>query len=364
MDIKLSENLKRRRREKNISQQQLADYLQISFQSVSKWENDTTYPDITFLPKIASFLDITVDELLGVDKVKEEERIEEYSKESIKLKNIGLPADNLELWKKAYQEFPNNYDVKCSLMHAYFTVESNEYHERDDMIIELGKDLLENCKNNKFRDDAIQVLTYTFVNKKDYVKAEKYAKMADCLWCCSELLMRRVYQGEEKAKYEQQTILWLLDLMYQSVCSIVYNKSIERDYKYKYKLLESMLKIFDIIFEDVIYGFYSCRAYYLHADMAKFNILLNGDISKTLELLNNAKNDCIYFDTFKKFKYTSPMLNMVEDDPEDISRDFDTTLTAQMLDFLKFKEFDSLRDNNAFKAIIEELNKYPKSRSK
>ena len=63
MNIYLSDKLKELRNQKNISQEKLAQYLNVSFQAVSKWENGNSYPDITLLPDIARFFDITVDEL-------------------------------------------------------------------------------------------------------------------------------------------------------------------------------------------------------------------------------------------------------------------------------------------------------------
>jgi len=363
MKINISENLKRVRKEKDISQQQLADYLHISFQSVSKWENDITYPDITLLPKLAAFLDISVDQLLGVDKVKQNEKINEYYIESKKINNIGLQNDLLELWKKAYLEFPNDYGIKASLMHAYFHVNSNDYPEREEEIIKIGNNILENCTDNNHRDSAIQLLTFIYAEKKDYANAEKYVNMASNLWCSSQLLRSSVFQGEEKAKWEQQTFLWLIDLMWRSACNIVYKSSLDENYEYKYKLFESVMKIYDIVFEDENYGFYSCRVYNLLSGMANFNILMNGDTNKTIDLLKKAKNSCIYFDTFKKFKYKSPMLNLLEADPDKKAMDNDVTQTAKMIDFLNNKEFDSLREDNQFKAIIEELNKNPKTRS-
>jgi transcriptional regulator with XRE-family HTH domain len=54
------------RKEKGIGQQELADVLGVSFQSVSKWETGVTMPDITLLPNIAEYFNVSVDELLGL----------------------------------------------------------------------------------------------------------------------------------------------------------------------------------------------------------------------------------------------------------------------------------------------------------
>ena len=58
------------RRDKGLTQDEVAEKLGVSPQAVSKWENDISYPDISLLIPLASLLDITVDELLS----KEEEK--------------------------------------------------------------------------------------------------------------------------------------------------------------------------------------------------------------------------------------------------------------------------------------------------
>ncbi|MBQ8275331.1 MAG: helix-turn-helix transcriptional regulator, partial [Clostridia bacterium] len=49
MNLKIGENIRRYRREKSLSQEMLAERLGVSFQAVSKWERNETYPDVTLL---------------------------------------------------------------------------------------------------------------------------------------------------------------------------------------------------------------------------------------------------------------------------------------------------------------------------
>ena len=53
------------RKEKGITQEEMAERLGVTPQAVSKWENDISYPDILLLPKIAEILDVSVDVLLS-----------------------------------------------------------------------------------------------------------------------------------------------------------------------------------------------------------------------------------------------------------------------------------------------------------
>ncbi len=60
-----SKNLYSLRKSKNLSQAQLAEELNYTYKAVSKWENKETIPDIVTLEAIASFFDITIDELIS-----------------------------------------------------------------------------------------------------------------------------------------------------------------------------------------------------------------------------------------------------------------------------------------------------------
>jgi len=55
------------RHKRGVTQDELANYIGVSKASVSKWENAVTYPDITILPKLAAFFNISIDELMGYE---------------------------------------------------------------------------------------------------------------------------------------------------------------------------------------------------------------------------------------------------------------------------------------------------------
>lgn len=58
-------NIRLLRRTKNITQEELASALHISYQAVSKWENNSSQPDIALLPAIANYFGVSIDELFG-----------------------------------------------------------------------------------------------------------------------------------------------------------------------------------------------------------------------------------------------------------------------------------------------------------
>lgn len=65
MNLQIGENILRYRKEKKWSQARLAQELDVSFQAISKWENNLSYPETHLIPRIASCLNISCDTLLG-----------------------------------------------------------------------------------------------------------------------------------------------------------------------------------------------------------------------------------------------------------------------------------------------------------
>lgn len=69
MDIKINEVIRNKRHAMNISQEILAERLGVTVQAVSKWETGLSYPDITMLPKLAEYFEMSLDGLFfGEDK--------------------------------------------------------------------------------------------------------------------------------------------------------------------------------------------------------------------------------------------------------------------------------------------------------
>ena len=146
MDI--GNKIKNLRNKAGLTQEQLAARLGISAQSVSKWENAVTMPDITLLPTLAGELGVTIDELFDLTAEQKLHRIERA------LERAGeLPADEFG----DYEEY---------LM--------NQLDENDDRARILG--LLAHLYHCRMEADAVRVSKYA--REAIMMKPEK----KDCQW--------------------------------------------------------------------------------------------------------------------------------------------------------------------------------------
>lgn len=126
MTVYFGENVKKLRKAKELTQETLADFLGVSFQAVSKWERNESYPDITMLPVIAAFFGVSVDFLLGIDMMENDKKINDYCEKYSRLWNEGKVAEVRDIMKQAVSEFPGNFDLLSKYMNALIQAQHDD----------------------------------------------------------------------------------------------------------------------------------------------------------------------------------------------------------------------------------------------
>mgnify|MGYP003295368727 CR=1 FL=1 len=104
----LPENLKKYRALKNLTQEDVAEYLGITPQSVSKWERGESYPDITFLPALANIFETSIDLLIGMDTIRAEQTRYNIHKTAVEFQRNGDYASAKKVYRDALLIYPNN----------------------------------------------------------------------------------------------------------------------------------------------------------------------------------------------------------------------------------------------------------------
>ena len=150
MSVYIGENIKKLRKERELTQEVLANFLGVSYQSVSKWERGDSYPDITLLPEIAGFFKVSVDELLGVNKAEDEAEI---IKELEAYDNIRDKKLKQEIISRLKEKFPNDFRILLRYMSCLVHFEENT-PENVAKIIAIYENIKQNCNNDKIRISA------------------------------------------------------------------------------------------------------------------------------------------------------------------------------------------------------------------
>ncbi len=161
MNILFSENIKRFRKERGLTQEELADSFGVSFQAVSKWERGESYPDIKMLPEIAVFFNVTVDELLGADEAQREQKVKAYLYKFNKMQ-LNNATDVLAEYEKAVKEFPKESAILLNYMELLHiekgSVPAKDYKPLSDKLIYAYEKIQKYCTDDSVRIRAKRIM--------------------------------------------------------------------------------------------------------------------------------------------------------------------------------------------------------------
>lgn len=157
MQIKIGENIRKMRKERLLTQEQLAEALGVTVGAVYKWESGMSMPEIRMLVEIASFFEISVDALLGYEQQQDSvrhrmERITSYTTR----KDFAEAVTEVE---KALQKYPNHFDIVHSGAIMYqlkFTEDRDkETLRRSNELFQRAIPLLYQNQNSKISEVSI-----------------------------------------------------------------------------------------------------------------------------------------------------------------------------------------------------------------
>lgn len=194
--MEIGDKIKSLRKAKKLTQEQLAEYLHVSSQAVSKWETGASTPDVDTLPKLAVFFGVTMDELFDFDRRKIDEEVEALVVESVPLRAEAPKAE--AFYREALKKYPNNEVLlNCLLM-----VIPNE---RSGEKIEIGENLLDCTADDEIRLDVLRILAETCHAVGEQTMAEHYLAQLPELYFLKTSVAARVKTGAAQMKEIEKT---------------------------------------------------------------------------------------------------------------------------------------------------------------
>ena len=191
MELNIGNKIKHLRMQKNISQEVLAQYLGVSFQAVSKWESNTTAPDIVLIPAIASFFGVSIDELFDYNYYEMEKKVQEIVDESYQYRGSDDQKCE-EILREGLKRYPGN-DVLLNCL-----IYSIPVPERSDEVINICKSLIEGTKLDDVRYDACRILAETYKEIGEYSLAKEAIEQIPELYFTKLEVAAALLEGEDK----------------------------------------------------------------------------------------------------------------------------------------------------------------------
>lgn len=218
MELCIGQNIRRLRRERNLTQEEVAAHLGISFQSVSKWERGEGYPDITLLPALANYFHITIDELLGMDELARAENYSRINREWTENNTAGRHDENVSLMSLALREYPNDALLLVQLSTSLEKLDGTDAEKRDNLrkSIAVQDQILRFGEDSEVRNATQFNICFAYMKNGEPEKAIAQAKKLPNLYKAREnALVCLLPDGEEKiqaAKDALEPLKWAINL--------------------------------------------------------------------------------------------------------------------------------------------------------
>lgn len=291
--MKIGEKIKQLRRERELTQEILAEFLGVTAQSVSKWERGESCPDIALLPSIASFFKVTTDELLGVDDKENERKIKHYIDEynDLRMKNTPYVFEQMS---KAVKEFPGDYDLLVRYLELIITEKSSSSVDGEKILDEveaINNKILQYCTDDQIRIQAKRLVCMYYNTMEHITNDEKYiqkkmkiaAEMPNMINSKEYLMTVMNLPDDEHFSACRTALDCELLLMLGTVSNLINYKN-EFSAGYKIKAVEKMLCILNTFYDDGNYGQCYRSVVFMLGDLGRL-YFENGDSNNALKYL-------------------------------------------------------------------------------
>lgn len=200
MQLLIGETIRCLRRQRNLTQEEMAAHLGISFQSISKWERGDGYPDITMLPALANYFGISVDRLLGMEEISKQAQYDHTNALWAQNNQSGRHIENVRLMRQALRDDPNNalllVQLSTSLEKLEGTAEEKAAFLRES--IALQEQILRYGEDSEIRGATMFNICFAYWKNGEKDKALEQAKKLPNLYKARENALVYFLEGDEK----------------------------------------------------------------------------------------------------------------------------------------------------------------------
>lgn len=207
MSKNFSDNFKSMRKQRGLTQEQIAETLGVSCQAVSKWETNSSYPDISLLPIIADYFGVSVDYLIGHDTSKQNEEINTVCAQVGELFDQGRYCEVIPILREMLIKHPGNEKLMYNLAWALSgTCRDSEENYQEAIL--LYYKILEISTDTEMRTKVSRDLIYRYYTLGDIEKAKYFANTLPAFDFCREYNMGRanIFEGKELSNYLRANI--------------------------------------------------------------------------------------------------------------------------------------------------------------
>lgn len=353
----IGEKIKECRQKKQMTQEQLASCLNVTFQTVSKWETGISSPDLSLIVPLTKIFNISADELLGINDAEADERYEKLRQDYDHTFKTEDLAKRQIICETAVSEYPGDMwwlnNLAWAVSNRSFEYQDNDRHTAEqEKAIKLFDAVIKNGKDDLIRANAIKGITQLLGWRGRRDEARKYAEMIpERTMISRDAVLENILEGDELLLFRQKRIkrhiegiLWDLSLM-PAECAAL------------------MQDIINVMIRDGNYIEFNVSLY--QSVKRQINHILNhepnaskGRICSLLKEMRSRAEayDQIVFSKPGVYKYTAPCFDHIEEDTREWLGNEGEPMMQDFCEYLERAQFDFLRDDEKFTSLKTQAN--------
>ncbi|MBQ8370329.1 MAG: helix-turn-helix transcriptional regulator [Clostridia bacterium] len=357
MNLYISENIRRLRRAKNITQERLAEHLGISTQAVSKWERGETYPDITLVIPLASYFGVTTDELLGLDAAKNEQLAQQILDDCHRLNAECRWDEAAAVLREGYRDFPNHWRIVVAYMWnlAGGSADNDPGHllAHRDELESISTRILEECTDDELRLSGLNIKAKLARASGDTEKALEILRKFPSFYDARPQITEQLF-AKDTPEFHRQLHLNIFELAGFTVNKIL--KAIwytDKPIGEKTAAAEKLIRLLETALDEVGYTPMTKFIGEAYGDLAKFHAWAGnysasaGYLRKTLE----------YYGRFDEMMQSDEVIPGIPDGVKENFMDgwyINRSLVHMVWDWYRNNpRFAALREDASFRELLK-----------
>ena len=369
--IKIGERIRLLRKKNDVTQDRLAEHLGVTPQAVSRWESGVCYPDMNYLPSIADYFSVTMDDLLCYTGVQKAARVKEYLEEVEHLLDRDRVTDALEVLRRAMADIPSDHSLQLEAagvlsLYADMLAESGTGERIEAAVtavlseaVSLCRHILEDCTDDGLRDETKKTLCDIYAHQlSDSVQAEEIANQLHGMSVSREIIRATVLTGDVAFEQAQKNLILFADNIWWHLYNLACVPDISGD-RYstaeKIDILEKGIDLFRVIFDGEPL-FYADRLANSYRQLAMLH-LSAGNTDEALACFEQMADWAIRFDGRPNTAiYASVIINRVPYDKEADTEAKGLSKCARLLrGNFSARIWSPIRNDERFKAAVARM---------
>lgn len=221
--LKIGENIFQKRKERGITQEELAEFMMVTKASVSKWETGQSHPDILLLPKLATFFNVSVDELIGYDPDLSPTQIQKFYLDlENRVSDAGMDSilEDIEIKIKQYYScFELLYYMALFILnHCDLTTDDVKKEEYLEYANNILKRVCEHSKDPILKEQSLNLRAACLISLGKSEEALNILPSSDMLSISKDCLVASAYL---KTKKENEVDQKLQVMIYKNVIDLI-----------------------------------------------------------------------------------------------------------------------------------------------